>query len=330
MSGILDTAVRVLRAPEELLTDDRDALGRSAPSLLALVVVGAATWGLVVASLRGGLQLVYAPAKAPFLWLIPVAVCLPVMRPWFDPDGDRIGAVRLGAIGLVGAARSALLAAAAAPVLWLVLSLGLSYHLSVLVMAASLALAGLPGLLMVARAMATDRPRWAASAASVLLLGAVTAQTGWLLRPFVVRPTAQVTLLRDVEADVSSALSATTVSFLGMEADWEAAPSGYLGRQQAPRPGAGPVVVPLAPLVAPAAVAAPAEVDLARPAGPTTEEAKVVEPLPGGPAGGAAPTEKGADLQRAAPSATGVTPSDARRSANEPTAPCPGCAAERR
>lgn len=322
MSGILDTAVRVLRAPEELLTDDRDALGRSAPSLLALVVVGAATWGLVVASMRGGLQLVYAPVKAPFLWLIPVAVCLPVMRPWFDPDGDRIGAVRLGAIGLVGAARSALLAAAAAPVLWLVLSLGLSYHLSVLVMAASLAMAGLPGLVMVARAMATDRPRWAASAASVLLLGAVTAQTGWLLRPFVVRPTAQVTLLRDVEADVGSALSATTVSFLGMETDWEAEPSGYLGRKQAPARSAGTEVA-LAPSLTPPAArteAAPGVADLARPAVPPAEAVpavgaqQVTHPVapPVGP-DGAVPTLR----------ATDPSPEAERF----PTAPCPGCAA---
>lgn len=312
MNGVLETAVRVLRAPEELLTDDRDALARSAPSLLVLVVVGAATWGLVVASMRGGLQLVYAPAKAPFLWLIPVAVCLPVMRPWFDPDGDRIGAVRLGAIGLVGAARSALLAAAAAPVLWLVLSLGLSYHLSVLVMAASLAMAGLPGLVMVARAMATDRPRWAASAASVLLLGAVTAQTGWLLRPFVVRPTAQVTLLRDVEADVGSALSATTVSFLGMETDWEAEPSGYLGRKQAPDRSGGPEVVRLAaPALRPAgAEGAPAvdAVDVANPGGP-----------PVGPEG-AVPTLRATDPPSAGQDAAGLT--DAERF---PTAPCPGC-----
>jgi hypothetical protein len=229
-AALLDMAVRVLRDPEAVVGDDPGQLARDAPRLLGLVLAGAATWGLVVGSVRGELQLLYAPLKAPFLWLIPVAVCLPVVRPWFDRDGDKVGTVRLAGAGLVAAARSALLAAAAAPVLWLTLSLHLDYHLAVLVMAASLAFAGLPGLFTVGRALSPGRPRWTVTLASVALLGGVTAQTGWLLRPFIVRPTAEVSFLRPVEANVRSALTATAASSVGVYDGWEARPAGVLGR----------------------------------------------------------------------------------------------------
>ena len=58
-------------------------------------------------------------------------------------------------------------------------------------------------------------------------MGLTLAQTGWLLRPFVSRPTAEVTFLRPVEEDVFSALSATRRSAMGDYSEsWEASPSG--------------------------------------------------------------------------------------------------------
>jgi hypothetical protein len=81
---------------------------------------------------------------------------------------------------------------------------------------AVLAACGLPGLLVVARAVPSGgRSRWMALAGSLALLAVGSMQTGWLLRPFLVRPQSDdIVLFRAVEDDVFHGLGLTALSSL--------------------------------------------------------------------------------------------------------------------
>jgi hypothetical protein len=230
----------LLREPERLISrerDDeqiRDNLAILAPRLLAITLLGAALFGTVIGSYRGEMQYLYAALKTPLLLLLPVLIGLPAIRAFHDACEIEVAWSRLALAALVSVARTSVLAAACAPVLWLYLSWHPDYHRAVLAMAACLVLVGIPGLLtLIASLPEGGRQRPLASMASVVVLGVVLAQSGWLLRPFVVRPRAEVTLLRSVEADVFSSLSSTGSSARGNYRGWEAEGAGLLGRTRA-------------------------------------------------------------------------------------------------
>ncbi|MFN7143973.1 MAG: hypothetical protein ACK4YP_09370, partial [Myxococcota bacterium] len=106
--------------------------------------------------------------------------------------------------------------------------------LSVLLFAGMLVLAGLPGLAAIARAIpAGGHRRWTAAGGSLLLVGLILAQTGWLLRPFVARPTTAVALFRPVEGDIVSGLGTTAASSVGFYRGWDAERGGLLSRDAA-------------------------------------------------------------------------------------------------
>jgi len=236
MRQILALASQVLRDPIEVVdrSEDREELMRITPMLLGIAVAGSMIFGLVVGSSRGGLQLVYAAVKMPALMWIPMALSLPAARALWMACELEVSTARVTLAGLVALARTAILAAAAGPMLWLFYSLSPGYHISVLALAASLGLVGLPGLGVVARAMpAGGRRRWLSGAGSMLILGLCFAQTGWLLRPFVARPAGELSFLRPVEEDVFSALGATTRSAVGdYSSDWEPETRGMMQRHR--------------------------------------------------------------------------------------------------
>ena len=229
---LLSLTSRVLRQPRELVNEalGDEAFARVAPQLLAITGLGAAVFGMVVGSYRGGVQVLYAGLKMPLLLLVPVVVSLPAIRALFLATELEVDRRRIGLASLTGMARTAVLAAALAPVLWLLWSLGIDYHAAVLMLAASLALVGLPGLLTVVGSLPQGgRRRWLATAGSLAVLGLVTAQTGWLLRPFIARPTAEVSFLRPMEEDVFSSLNATQRSATGdYSREWAAEPVPFI------------------------------------------------------------------------------------------------------
>ncbi|MEZ4320431.1 MAG: hypothetical protein R3F61_23325 [Myxococcota bacterium] len=233
MTDLFSLVSQVLKDPLALVErhEDRAELSRIAPLLLGIAVVGCGIFGMVVGSSRGGIQLVYAAVKMPLLLWIPVLLALPAARALWMACEVEVPWSRVALAGLVAMARTAILAAAAGPVLWLFYSVSPGYHVSVLALAGSLVLVGLPGLGVVARSMpAGGKRRGLAMAGSVLVLGLCAAQTGWLLRPFVARPTAEVTFLRPVEEDVFSSLGATSRSAVGdYSTEWEAESRGLLG-----------------------------------------------------------------------------------------------------
>jgi len=216
---LIRRAAELLRAPGAMVDriDTDDSFAEEAPRLLALLALGAVTFGAVVGGYRGGLQVPFAAVKLPLLFLVPMMLVLPALRGLWSLCEVNVSYQRLVTAGLVGGARTALLAAAAGPVLWLLFGL-LGYHLAVLTFVGVLALCGLPGLLVVARAVpAGGRSRWVALTGSLVLLGLASMQTGWLLRPFLVRPqTTDVVLLRPVEEDVFRAVETTAWSALGV------------------------------------------------------------------------------------------------------------------
>lgn len=229
----LALVTRLLRDPQDLV-DDVDVEGgasRYGPGLLATTAVGGALLGGVVGAHHGGVQVLYAALKTPALLLLPPIVALPAVHAAWDLLGAEVPWRRVSAAALVGMARTAVLAAALGPLVWLGTSAGLGYHDAVLVFAGALVLAGLPGLLTVLRALPRpqDLPRFAVLG-SLVVLGASFAQTGWLLRPFVARPSAEVSFLRPLEEDAFSSLAASQRSARGDYRGWETRSAGFLAR----------------------------------------------------------------------------------------------------
>ncbi len=225
----LSLTTAVLRDPGALAQDDDPRLlARLAPPLLAMSCGGAMLLGLAAGATSGPLQSAYAAAKTPALFLLPPLLVLPLVHCFATACGVSVSWSRLGVATLAGLARSGLLAGAVAPLLWLPFSLDADYHLAVLMFVGAFGLAMMPGLATVARAVpAGGTMRLPAVLGTLLVLGLVTAQTGWVLRPFVARPQAEVTFLRAVEADVFSSLGATTRSATGdYRGDWQPSSTG--------------------------------------------------------------------------------------------------------
>jgi hypothetical protein len=231
----------LLREPERLLgVDDghdrsADKLAALAPRLLAITLIGTAMFGLVLGSYRGDVQYLYAAIKTPLLLLLPILIGLPAIRAFHDACEVAVSWSRLGLAALVAVARTAVLAAACAPVLWLYLSWHPDYHRAILAMAGCLVLVGWPGLRTLIDALPQGgRQRGLASFASIAVLGVLLMQSGWLLRPFVVRPRAEITFLRPIEADVFSSLASTGRAAQGHYRGWDARGAGLLGRDVQP------------------------------------------------------------------------------------------------
>lgn len=232
MTPLLALTSTVLRDPRALLDahDDPKRYAELVPQLLMLTAGSAAVFGATVGSYRGGLQVAYAGLKAPFLLLLPLVLALPALQAWWASQGAPVPTGRMALVGLVGTARTAMLAAAASPAIWLLYSLNIDYHVAILILAGTLAGASIPGWWVHAVALpGTGLRRAAALAVTVGLIGGLTAQTGWLLRPFVARPTVEVTLLRAVEADVFDAMDNSAAAATGRYRDWEVEPAGALG-----------------------------------------------------------------------------------------------------
>lgn len=232
--ALLTLTSQVLRDPIAVVDahDTPADLGWLAPRLLGISGAGAALFGAVVGSYRGGEQVLYAALKLPILLWVPPLLALPAIHAAWRACEVDVPYRRLALAALAGMARAGVLASALAPVLWLPYSVEADYHLSVLLFAGMLVLAGLPGLTAIARAIpAGGHRRWLAAGGSLLLVGLVLAQTGWLLRPFVARPTTAVALFRPVEGDIVSGLGHTAASSVGLYGDWEAERSGLLSRE---------------------------------------------------------------------------------------------------
>jgi hypothetical protein len=189
---MIDVALvnRLLRAPQEVAEDckeDRDVANVARNALLA-IAIGAAVFGAVVGSWRGGPQIAFAALKMPIVMLGTLILCAPAFyavaavfgRPW------RFRAVV--SLALVAGARFALVLLAAAPALWLTINLGAPYHAIKLVASLAYALAGLAALTLLLRGLG-DGPGKALTV--TLFVGVflmVGGQSAWIMRPYLGTP----------------------------------------------------------------------------------------------------------------------------------------------
>lgn len=223
--SLLALTVRVLRSPESLLEGDRVPLATVVPGLLALVATAGGLFGIVIGSYRGGIQHVFAAIKLPIVLVLPLLVTLPAILALYRAAGVALRYDRLAFAAIVGVTRASLLAAAMGPALWLLYSIRLDYHRAVMSLVATLVVAGAVGLVTVSRLLPQGgNLRGCAHFASLVFAGLVFAQGGWLLRPFLVRPRAEITFVRPVEADVFSSVDATWRSAKGDYREWDAEP----------------------------------------------------------------------------------------------------------
>jgi hypothetical protein len=221
-SLLLTLAMNVLARPDELVEHARGpaAAGRLAGPLLALLILGAGLFGAIVGSYDGGMQLLFAAVKLPLVLLIAAVVTLPALRVLHALEGEPVATWRAGLAALVGLARVALLSTALVPLYWLIYSLDPPYVLAIMMLAGGLVLAGFPGLLTVARALSPGgRFRAGPTLITIALMGLVLAQTGWMLRPFVVTPGAQLTVLCPRSGDVFQGLANRLTGQVPVDAD---------------------------------------------------------------------------------------------------------------
>lgn len=232
--SLLSLAVDVLTRPERIVSrfEHPGQAGAVVGPLLILLLLGAGLFGAVVGSYDGGWQLLYAGVKLPAVLLLAAVVSLPALRVLHAQEGRSVSTWRAGLAALVGCARVALLSMALAPVFWLIYSLDPPYVLAILMLTSGLSLVGLPGLVTVARALSPGgRLRFGPTLATIGLLGLVMAQSGWMLRPFVVTPGAQPTVLCPRSGDVFTGLGNR---FLGrVPVDAEGHPRDCSTREQA-------------------------------------------------------------------------------------------------
>lgn len=181
---------RLLRAPGEIAAacrEDRDVRAIAATSLAALAL-GAAVFGGVIGSFRGGLQIVYAAVKVPIALLVTLALCVPAFHAIAAALGRAFPMRTIVALALAAAGRAALVLLAVSPMLWLVFDRGLGYHEAALASALAYAAAGAAAFSVLVRGLGEGPGRLLTAAAFAAIFFAVGGQTSWILRPYLIRP----------------------------------------------------------------------------------------------------------------------------------------------
>lgn len=208
----LDLFTRLVRAPTHLLDEHGEReLGRLAPRLLVMLGVSSAILGFSVGSHHSWEQGAYAALKMPLVFLLPPLLAVPAVAAAGDLLGLPASARRAAAAGLLAMTRIAIFALAFAPVAWLLSTVSQSYRVAALSTALHLAIAGFAGLsLLVHTAPGAVRAAWTTRVAMLgvvlALFGTVAAQTGWLLRPFILKPELTPELFQAPESDVFTEL----------------------------------------------------------------------------------------------------------------------------
>lgn len=210
---------RLLRSPGDIAAccrEDREVRAIVVTSLAA-IVLGAAAFGGVVGSFRGGAQIAYGALKVPLGMIATLAICAPAFHAIAAGLGRAWPMRSIIALALAAAGRSALVLLAMSPALWLLLDLGLGYHGTALVAAIAYAIAGVAALGVLVRGLGPGAGRMLTAAAFVGVFFMVGGQTSWILRPFVVRPrTVHVPFVRDREGSFADAIYTTSRSAAGV------------------------------------------------------------------------------------------------------------------
>lgn len=209
----------LLRAPKR--SAERSVTGDDLPdfvlSALAAVVVGAGTFGAVLATSRGGIQLVYSALKLPLALLATLVLVVPAFHAISSALERPLAFRGVVALSLAATARAALLLVAFAPVMWLALDLGVGYHDGVLLAVACYAVAGLAALRLLLHGVGFGARGAVIVAVAALVVCPVGGQTAWLFRPFFGRPAqVEVPLYRHKESSFLDAVYKSARSSVGI------------------------------------------------------------------------------------------------------------------
>ncbi|MGE0787989.1 MAG: hypothetical protein AB7S26_20105 [Sandaracinaceae bacterium] len=209
----------LLRRPREVVRRclEEEGLRPLALGSLAALLVGSTAFGAVVGSFRGGEQIAYAALKVPAALLSALVLCIPAFFALTATLGRPLPMRTVVALTLAASGRAALVLLAFAPILWLALDFGLGYHAAALASTVVYGLAGLAALGVLLRGAGSTKHAILTAGAFVLVFLAAGGQTGWILRPYLVRPqTEDVPLVRSVEGGFADALLRSSRSAVGI------------------------------------------------------------------------------------------------------------------
>lgn len=178
---------RLLRTPKAIVDDCREERGTAdvARAALIAIAVGAAVFGAVVGSWRGGSQVAFAALKLPLVSIATLAICAPAFYAIAQVFGRPWPVRAVVSVMLAAGARLSLVLLAAAPVMWLVVNLGASYPFVKLLAAFVYGLAGLAALALLIRGLGAERGRAAIVSIFVCVFALTGGQVAWVLRPYI-------------------------------------------------------------------------------------------------------------------------------------------------
>jgi hypothetical protein len=209
----------LLRSPKQ--SADRAVMGRDLEPLvlaaLVAILVGSGIFGCVLATSRGGMQLLFSAMKLPLALVATLVLVVPAFYALTASLGRPLSL--RSAIGLVlaGTARAALVLVAFTPVVWLALDAGVGYHKGVLLASACYAVSTLAALRLILHGMGADLRALVILACFASVMAPVGAQTAWMLRPFFGRPAqAHVPFFRPRESSFLDAIAKSARSSVGI------------------------------------------------------------------------------------------------------------------
>jgi len=209
----------LLRDPKEVAEQCKrsEGLGELALTSIGCILLGAAVFGGIAGSFRGGLQIGFSSIKLPLALLATLVVSVPAFFALTIGFGQPSKFRTIAALSLAASARGALVLAGAAPLLWFGVDRGLSYHAAVLLATALYLVAGLAAWALILHGLGGSLRAFVASVACGVVFVGVLGQTAWMLRPFFGRP-AQVSVpfVRAREGSFADALVRSSRSAAGI------------------------------------------------------------------------------------------------------------------
>lgn len=225
-----------LSALDQLLRDrgefldalDEHASAATARAMIFAILGGTGLFGAALGLFHGGVQIFAAAVKLPLVLLFTAALATPALHAAARVADGAADLRRDLVLVLASLALTSFVLAALAPVVLLAVLSHASYHAVVLTVVACCGVAGALGLAFflggLSRQLTRGLPAVTALALTVFVL--VGSQLAWTLRPYVVRPRAELALLRPMEG-----------SFLDSVATTFRSARGVYHRDHAPLPG---------------------------------------------------------------------------------------------
>jgi len=194
------------------------------PVMLAVIAVSMIVVGAALGSYRGGVQIAYAAIKLPMVLIGTALLSAPALTAIGTALG-RPSKLRTDfALVIAALAFGALLLVSCTPLILVGRALEVPYHRFILAVVAMFAIAGLASLRMIVRGSgqswsgADSRPAGSTAAVGGLcvVFALVCGQLAWALRPYLVRPRAEVEFLRPVEGSLVDSIAQALDSARGI------------------------------------------------------------------------------------------------------------------